>query len=119
MTETFRDVVSVSVKAEAHTTAPGGVIIDASTSRYLSVSDDGKPIVFINAGAINVYLTPGLGQGFCCVIWQAPGAGQVTFNANGQTMTITGGLTKTSGSGAGVTVFAYKPDNFLITGGLA
>lgn len=56
------------------------VVVDATTARTLSSTDNGKLLVFSNASAIVVTLPNNLGVGFNCMIKQK-GAGIITFTA--------------------------------------
>lgn len=104
-------------------TAPGwilstaGFITDATTTRTLSATDNGCVIYFTNSGAITLSMAGSLGA-FSCTVLQGA-AGQITFAANSQTMTVANSATKTSGAGAMALILSPASGTFLISGTLA
>jgi len=92
-------------------------ILDSSTSRTLSAGDNGAIISFTSGSAITLNMAGSLGA-FNCAILQE-GAGQITFAANGQTMTVAGGMTKTDSAGSAALVLSRASGTFFISGTLA
>lgn len=95
-----------------------GIVTETGTTRTLSATDNGVVLYFTNGSGITLSMASGLGAGFSCVVLQG-GAGQVTFSANSQTMTVAGGLTKTAYVGAMATIIAAAANTFFISGTLA
>lgn len=58
-------------------TAPT-TVVDSTTSRNITASDNNTDLIFTNAAAITITFPTTLGVNFRCIIWQA-GAGQITF----------------------------------------
>ena len=88
-------------------------IVDNTTSRTLSAGDNASIIHFTSGSAITLNMAGSLGAFQCCVLQE--GAGQVTFGANSQTLTVYGG-TKTAGQGAMVTILSRASGTFFISG---
>lgn len=84
----------------------------------LLASDNGKVLVFSNAGAITLNVPSGLLSGFNCLIVQT-GAGQVTPTAGGGvTIGQRQSYTKTAGDNAVASLIAIAADTFVLTGDL-
>jgi hypothetical protein len=100
-------------------TRKAAVIFDTTTSRTLSAATDhGAVIVFTNASPITVTAPFALGTGFHCTLIQQ-GTGQVTLVASGgATLNSFGGLLKTAGPDARVSVVATAISNYNISGTL-
>lgn len=96
----------------------GTVIVDGTTSRSLSASDNGAIIRFTNAGAITLTIPAGLGAGFNVMIEQG-GAGAITPTASGTTIFNFDGHTVTAGQGALIRIVSTVDDNFTFTGDTA
>ena len=94
------------------------VITDATTTRTLGATDNGRVIYFTSGSAITCNMATGLGAGFSCIVVQG-GAGQVTFAANGTTMNSQGGFTKTNGQYAVAQVLEVATDVIILGGNLA
>ena len=88
-------------------------IVDNTTSRTLSSGDNASIIHFTSGSAITLNMAGSLGPFQCCVLQE--GAGNITFTANSQTMTVYGG-TKTAGQGAMVTILSRASGTFFISG---
>lgn len=116
-------VFSVNKGGRASTTgyalASGGIITDATTSRTLSATDNGKVLYFTSSSAITVTTATGLGAGFSCLIVQG-GTGQVTVNQGSSTTRVSfGSYTKTAGQYALINVVCPVADTFVLGGQLA
>jgi hypothetical protein len=95
-----------------------GVITEAGTSRTMSATDNGKIIYCTNGSTVTITTATGLGAGFSCVIIQG-GAGQVDIDQAVSTTVVSfGGLTKTAGQYAAISVICPVADTFILTGNL-
>jgi hypothetical protein len=65
----------------------GVIVTDATTSRTLSATDNGKIIYCTSASAVTITCAASLGAGFNVTIIQG-GAGKVTVAAGGQTLSV-------------------------------
>lgn len=111
------DTPSDDLSATAYKLASGGKLVETGTSRTLSASDNGRQICFTNAGAITLNMAGSLGAFDCSIVQE--GAGQITFAANSQTMTVAGGFTKTHSAGAMAVITSRASGTFFISGMLA
>ena len=107
-----------SVPATGFQLESGGIITDATTSRTLSASDNGKVIYCTSGSAVTITTATGLGAGFSCMVIQS-GAGQITF-AQGSSTTLAsyGSFLKTAGQYAVVSVVSPAADTFILGGNL-
>ena len=107
-----------SVPATGFQLESGGIITDATTSRTLSTSDNGKVIYCTSGSAVTITTATGLGAGFSCMVIQS-GAGQITF-AQGSSTTLAsyGSFLKTAGQYAVVSVVSPAADTFILGGNL-
>lgn len=104
---------------EAYRLKSTGIITDATTSRTLSATDNGKVLYFTSSSAITVTTATGLGAGFSCLIVQG-GTGQVTVNQGSSTTRVSfGSYTKTAGQYALINVVCPVADTFILGGQLA
>jgi hypothetical protein len=110
------DSPSDSLLADTYKVSSAGHIHDSSTSRTLSAGDNGVFIHFSSGSAITLSMAGSLGAFACTVIQE--GAGQITFAANAQTMTVAGSNTKTAGAAAMATIVSRTSGTFLIDGRL-
>jgi hypothetical protein len=101
----------------AYQLAAAGIITEATTSRTLSATDNGKVIYCTNGSAIQIDCATGLGAGFSCTIIQG-GAGQITVVAGGATLNSYGALVKTAGQYAAISVISTVADEFILSGNL-
>jgi hypothetical protein len=85
-TSTLTDTISNDYQLSA-----SGIITEATTSRTLSATDNGKVIYCTSGSATTITCAAGLGAGFSCTIIQG-GAGKVTVAAGGQTLASYSGL---------------------------
>lgn len=98
--------------------ASGIVTTDATTTRTLSASDNGKVLYFTSGSAITVTTASGLGAGFSCLVIQG-GAGQVTIAQGASTTLVSNGsLTKTATQYSVISVICPVADTFLLAGAL-
>lgn len=95
-----------------------GVITDATTSRTLSASDNGKVIYFTSGSAIQVNTASGLGAGFSCMLIQG-GAGQITVAQGGGTTRVAyASMFKTADQYATAALFCPVANTFVLSGNL-
>lgn len=107
-----------AISANAYKLLSGGVITEATTSRVLSASDNGKVIYCTSGSAVTITTATGLGAGFSCMVIQG-GAGQITF-AQGTSTTLAsyGSFLKTAGQNAVVSVVSPVAGTFILGGNL-
>ncbi len=107
-----------SVPATGFQLESGGIIADATTSRTLSASDNGKVIYCTSSSAVTITTALSLGAGFSCMVIQG-GAGQITF-AQGTSTTLAsyGSFLKTAGQYAVVSVVSPVANTFILGGNL-
>ena len=105
--------VKVTTQAIANLTP----IVENTTLRTLSAVDNGHLIYFTNGSNITLNMAGSLGVFSCAGVQE--GAGQIVFTANGQTMTVAGGLTKTASAGATFLIVSRVSGTFYVSGTLA
>lgn len=108
---------STTKKVTVQQILTGVIVTEATQTRTLSATDNGKVIYCTNGSAVTVNCAAGLGAGFNCTIIQG-GAGKVTIAANGQTLNSYSGLLSTMGQYAVVSVIAPVADTFIAAGNL-
>lgn len=92
-----------------------GVTTIAGTAYALSAADDGHLLYCTAATAVTI-TTAALPAAFSCMVIQG-GAGQVSIAAGaGTTVAAFGGMVKTAGQFAALTVFAPVADTFIVSG---
>lgn len=92
-----------------------GVTTIAGTAYTLSADDDGKLLYCTAATAVTI-TTAALPAAFSCMVIQG-GAGQISIAAGaGTTVAAFGGMVKTAGQYAALTVFAPVADTFIVSG---
>lgn len=92
-----------------------GVTIIAGTAYALSAADDGM-LLYCTADTAVTITTAALPAAFSCMVIQG-GAGQVSIAAGaGTTVAAFGGMVKTAGQYAALTVFAPVADTFIVSG---
>ena len=92
-----------------------GVTTIAGTAYTLSAADDGMLLYCTAATAVTI-TTAALTAAFSCMIIQG-GAGQISIAAGaGTTVSAFGGMVKTAGQYAALTVFAPVADTFIVSG---
>lgn len=95
-----------------------GIITDATASRTLTASDNGKVIYFTSASAVAVTTSSGLGAGFYCTLVQG-GTGRITVSAGAGTSVVSyGSFTKTAGQYAALSAMCPVSDTFYLNGDL-
>jgi hypothetical protein len=95
----------------------GVIVTDATTSRTLSATDNGKIIYCTSASAVTITCAASLGAGFNVTIIQG-GAGKVTVAAGGQTLVSYSSLFSTMGENAVISLISPVADTFIAAGNL-
>jgi hypothetical protein len=95
----------------------GVIVTDATTSRTLSATDNGKIIYCTSASAVTITCAASLGAGFNATIIQG-GAGKVTVAAGGQTLVSYSSLFSTMGQYAVISLIAPVANTFVAAGNL-
>ena len=98
--------------------SPSNLITEATTSRTLVATDNGKTILCTSGSAVTITVPSGLGAGFTVTVIQM-GAGQVGFATSGTTINSFGTLTHTAGQYAGATLISTATDVFALSGNLS
>lgn len=108
---------STTKKVTVQQMLTGVIVTEATTTRTLSASDNGKIIYCTSGSATTINCAAGLGVGFNCTIIQG-GAGKVTIAANGQTLVSYSSLLSTAGQYAIISVIAPVANTFVAAGNL-
>ena len=95
----------------------GVIVTDATTSRTLSATDNGKIIYCTSASAVTITCAASLGAGFNVTIIQG-GAGKVTVAAGGQTLVSYSSLFSTMGQYAVISLIAPVANPVIAAGNL-
>ena len=95
----------------------GQLITEATTTRTLSATDNGKIIYCTSGSATTINCASGLGVGFNCTIIQG-GAGKVTVAANSQTLVSYSSLFSTMGQYAVISLICPVSNTFVAAGNL-
>jgi hypothetical protein len=95
----------------------GVIVTDATTSRTLSATDNGKIIYCTSGSAVTITCAASLGVGFNVTIIQG-GAGKVTVAAGGQTLVSYSSLFSTMGQYAVISLIAPVANTFIAAGNL-
>jgi len=95
----------------------GQLITEATTTRTLSATDNGKIIYCTSGSATTINCAAGLGVGFNCTIIQG-GAGKVTVAANSQTLVSYSSLFSTMGQYAVISLICPVANTFVAAGNL-
>ena len=103
--------------APGYQLSSGGLITEATTSRTLSATDNGKVIYCTNGATTTITCAAGLGAGFTCTIIQG-GAGKVTVAAGGQTLVSYSSLFSTMGQYAVISLVCPVANTFVAAGNL-
>lgn len=94
------------------------IVTDATTSRTLGATDNGKIIYCTSGSAVTITTAAGLGAGFNCTIIQA-GAGKVTVAQGTSTTRVSySSLYSTMGQYAVISIVAPVADTFIVAGNL-
>ena len=95
------------------------IVTDATTSRTLSASDNGKVLYFTSGSAISVTTASGLGAGFSCLLI-AGGAGQITIVQGASTTRVNrSSQYKSAGQYAEISILCPVANTFIIAGDTA
>jgi hypothetical protein len=103
--------------APGYQISSGALITEATTSRTLSATDNGKIIYCTSGSATTITCASGLGAGFSVTIIQG-GAGKVTVAAGGQTLVSYSSLFSTMGQYAVISLVCPVADTFVAAGNL-
>jgi hypothetical protein len=96
----------------------GGIITEATTSRTLSATDNGKVIYCTSGSAVTIETATSLGVGFSCVVIQG-GAGQVEITQGaGTTRVAFGAAYKSAGQYAAISILSPVADTFVVSGNI-
>ncbi len=106
-----------TVPATGYTLEAAGILTEATTSRTLSATDNGKIIYCTSGSTTTVTCAAGLGAGFSCTIVQG-GAGKVTVAAGGQTLVSYSSLFSTMGQYAVISLICPVANTFVAAGNL-
>lgn len=106
-----------AVNAPAFQLSSSGIITEASTTRTLSATDNGKVIYCTSGSAVTINCASGFGAGFSCTIIQG-GAGKVTIAPNSQTLVSYGSFFSTLGQYAIVSLISPVANTFYAAGNL-
>lgn len=95
----------------------GQLITEATTTRTLSATDNGKIVYCTSGSATTINCAAGLGVGFNVTIIQG-GAGKVTVAANSQTLVSYSSLFSTMGQYAVISLVCPVANTFIAAGNL-
>jgi hypothetical protein len=95
----------------------GMIITEATTSRTLTATDNGKIIYCTSGSATTITCAIELGVGFNCTIIQG-GAGKVTVAAGAATLVSYSSLFSTMGQNAVISLISPVADTFIAAGNL-
>lgn len=108
---------SATKRVTAQQLLTGVIVTEATTTRTLSATDNGKVIYCTSGSATTINCAAGLGVGFNCTIIQG-GAGKVTVAANGQTLVSYSSLFSTMGQYAVISLICPVANTFVAAGNL-
>lgn len=108
---------SATKKVTVQQMLTGVIVTEATTTRTLSATDNGKIIYCTSGSATTINCAAGLGAGFNCTIIQG-GAGKVTVAANGQTLVSYSSLFSTMGQYAVISLVCPVANTFVAAGNL-
>ena len=108
---------SATKKVTVQQMLTGVIVTEATTTRTLSATDNGKIIYCTSGSATTINCAAGLGVGFNCTIIQG-GAGKVTVAANGQTLVSYSSLFSTMGQYAVISLICPVANTFVAAGNL-
>lgn len=108
---------SATKRVTAQQLLTGVIVTEATTTRTLSASDNGKIIYCTSGSAVTINCAAGLGAGFNCTIIQG-GSGKVTVAANSQTLVSYSSLFSTMGQYAVISLICPVANTFLLAGNL-
>ena len=115
----IQDVAAVptAVKIDIDTLLTGMIITDATTTRTLTATDNGKVLYFTSSSAITLTCAVSLGAGFNCTVIQG-GTGKVTVAAGAASLVSFAGLYSTMGQYAIVSLISPVTNVFIAAGNL-
>ena len=108
---------SATKKVTVQQMLTGVIVTEATTTRTLSATDNGKIIYCTSGSATTINCAAGLGAGFNVTIIQG-GAGKVTVAANGQTLVSYSSLFSTMGQYAVISLICPVANTFVAAGNL-
>lgn len=108
---------SATKRVTAQQLLTGVIVTEATTTRTLSASDNGKIIYCTSGSATTINCASGLGAGFNCTIIQG-GSGKVTVAPNSQTLVSYSSLFSTMGQYAVISLICPVADTFVAAGNL-
>ena len=108
---------STTKKVTVQQMLTGVIITEATTTRTLGATDNGKIIYCTSGSATTITCAAGLGAGFNVTIIQG-GAGKVTVAAGGQTLVSYSSLFSTMGQYAVISLVCPVANTFVAAGNL-
>ena len=108
---------SATKRVTAQQLLTGVIVTEATTTRTLSASDNGKIIYCTSGSATTINCASGLGAGFNCTIIQG-GSGKVTVAPNSQTLVSYSSLFSTMGQYAVISLICPVANTFVAAGNL-
>jgi len=108
---------STTKKVTVQQMLTGVIITEATTTRTLGATDNGKIIYCTSGSATTITCAAGLGAGFNVTIIQG-GAGKVTVAAGGQTLVSYSSLFSTMGQYAVISLICPVANTFVAAGNL-
>jgi hypothetical protein len=108
---------STTKKVTVQQMLTGVIVTEATASRTLGASDNGKIIYCTSGSATTITCAAGLGAGFNVTIIQG-GAGKVTVAAGGQTLVSYSSLFSTMGQYAVISLVCPVANTFVAAGNL-
>lgn len=108
---------SATKKVTVQQMLTGVIVTEATTTRTLSATDNGKVIYCTSGSATTINCAADLGAGFNVTIIQG-GAGKVTVAANGQTLVSYSSLFSTMGQYAVISLICPVANTFVAAGNL-
>jgi hypothetical protein len=108
---------STTKKVTVQQMLTGVIVTEATTTRTLGATDNGKIIYCTSGSATTITCAAGLGAGFNVTIIQG-GAGKVTVAAGGQTLVSYSSLFSTMGQYAVISLICPVANTFVAAGNL-
>lgn len=108
---------STTKKVTVQQMLTGVIVTEATTSRNLSATDNGKIIYCTSGSATTITCAAGLGAGFNCTIIQG-GTGKVTVAAGAATLVSYSSLFSTMGQYAVISLVSPVSGTFVAAGNL-
>lgn len=118
VTDNGYDVTNNNSVSRGYALSAAGVMTEATTSRTLAASDNGKVIYCTNGGTTTITTLTGLGAGFSVTIIQG-GAGKVTIAQGASTTLVSyGSFFSTLGQYSVITLFSAVANTYIASGNL-